>query len=51
MRHGRIVYSKGNAHIIDAVCCAMPARGQSVLNQVREETASLVPPATDPVFI
>jgi len=40
-----------NDHVIDAVRCAMLAREQSVLNQVGEETVSLVPLTTDPVFI
>jgi len=33
------------------VRCAMLAREQSVLNQVGEETVSLVPLTTEPVFI
>jgi len=51
LHDGRIVYSKGNDHIIAAVRCAMLARKQSVLNQVGEETVSLVPLTTAPVFI
>lgn len=51
LHDGRIVYSKGNDHIIDEVRCAMLAREQPALNQVGEETASLVPLATDPVLI
>lgn len=51
LHDGRIVYSKGNDHIIDAVRCAMLAREQSVLNQVGEETVFLVPLTTEPVFI
>jgi len=33
------------------VRCAMLAREQSPLNQVSEETVSLVPLTTEPVFI
>jgi len=51
LHDGRIVYSKGNDHVVDAVRCAMLAREQSVLNQVGEETVSLVPLTTEPVFI
>ncbi|MDR1657603.1 MAG: hypothetical protein LBT47_08620 [Deltaproteobacteria bacterium] len=51
LHNGRIVYSKGNDHVIDALRCAMLAREQSVLNQVGVETVSLVPLTTDPVFI
>jgi hypothetical protein len=51
LHDGRIVYSKGNDHVIDAVRCAMLAREQSVLDLVGEETVSLKPVLTDPVFI
>ncbi len=40
LHYGRVVYSKGNEHIIDAVCCAMLVREQGYLNQVGEETAA-----------
>nr|WP_231715813.1 LAGLIDADG family homing endonuclease [Desulfosarcina widdelii] len=51
LRDGRVIYSKGNDHIIDAVRCALLAREQANLDQVGEETVSLVPILTDPVFI
>ena len=51
LHDGRIVYSTGNDHVIDAVSCAMQAREQSTLNQVGEETVYLVPLTTEPVFI
>ena len=35
----------------DAVRCAMLAREQANLDQVGEETVSLVPVMTDPVFV
>jgi hypothetical protein len=51
LNDGRIVYSKGNDHIIDAVRCALLAREQANLDQVGEETVSLKPLVTEPVFI
>ena len=51
LRDGRVIYSKGNDHIIDAVRCALLAREQANLDQVGEETVSLIPVLTDPVFI
>jgi len=51
LHDGRIVYSKGNDHIIDAVRCAMLVREQANLDQVGEETVSLKPLVTEPVFI
>ena len=51
LHDGRVVYAKGNDHIIDAVHCAMRAREQANLDQVAEETVSLVPVMTDPVFV
>jgi hypothetical protein len=43
LSNGNVIYSKGNDHIIDAVRCAMLVREQSSLDQVGEETVSLVP--------
>ena len=51
LHDGRVVYAKGNAHIIDAVRCALLVREQANLDQVGEETVSLVPVMTDPVFV
>jgi hypothetical protein len=51
LSNGNVVYSKGNDHIIDAVRCAMLAREQGRLDEVREETVSLVPVVTNPVFL
>jgi hypothetical protein len=51
LHDGRVVYSKGNDHIIDAVRCALLAREQANLDQIGEETVSLKPVLTDPVFI
>ena len=51
LHDGRMVYAKGNDHIIDAVRCALLVREQANLDQVAEETVSLVPVMTDPVFV
>ena len=51
LHDGRVVCSKGNDHIIDAVRCALLAREQANLDQIGEETVSLKPVLTDPVFI
>ena len=51
LHYGRVVHSKGNDHIIDAVRCALLAREQANLDQIGEETVSLTPVLTDPVFI
>ena len=51
LRDGKIIYSKGNDHIIDAVRCAMLAREEGNLDNAREETVSLMPVLTNPIFI
>ena len=51
LHDGRVVYSKGNDHIIDAVRCAMLVLEQGRLDQVGEETVCLTPLLTDPVFV
>ncbi len=51
LHEGRLVCSKGNDHIIDAVRCAMPAREQAHLDIVGEETSSLSSLAAETVFI
>ncbi len=51
LRNVRAVYSKGNDYIIDAVRCTLLAREQANIDQVGEETVSLVPVLTDPLFI
>ena len=43
--------SKGNDHVVDAVRCALLAREQGTLDQAREETVSLTPLVTEPVFL
>jgi len=49
--NGNIIYSKGNDHIVDAVRCAMLAREQATLDTMSEETVSIMPVLTNPVFI
>jgi len=51
LSNGRIVYSKGNDHIVDAVRCAMLVRDQERLDRITEETPNVMPVVTDPVFI
>jgi len=51
LHNGIIVYSKGNDHIVDAVRCALLAREQGKLDQGAQETVSLMPLVTDPVFL
>ena len=48
---GNIIYSKGNDHIIDAVRCAMLAREQGKLDEVRAENVNLTPVLTEPIFL
>jgi hypothetical protein len=51
LRDGKVIYGKGNDHIVDAVRCAMLAREQGNLNGAGQETVHLVPLMTEPVFI
>jgi len=51
VRDGRVVYPKGNDHIIDAVRCAMPAREQANPYLVGGKTVSLSALVTEPVFL
>jgi hypothetical protein len=51
LRDGKIIYFKGNDHVIDAVRCAMLVREEGNLDPIGEETVSLKPVFTDPVFI
>ena len=51
LRDGKIIYSKGNDHIIDAVRCAMLIREEETLESAGQEVVSLKPVFTDPVFI
>ena len=51
LQNGNVVYSKGNDHIVDAVRCAMLAHEQNRLEGAREETVSVMPVITEPVFV
>ncbi len=51
LRDGKIIYSKGNDHIIDAVRCAMLIREEESLDLSGEEMVSIMPVLTDPVFV
>lgn len=51
LRDGKIIYSKGNDNIIDAVRCAMLIREEGNLGPVGEEVVSLKPVLANPVFI
>lgn len=51
LSNGNIIYSKGNDHIIDAVRCAMLAHEQATLDMVSEETVSVMPVMTNPIFL
>ena len=51
LRDGKIIYSKGNDHIIDAVRCAMLIRELGDLDPGTEETVFIKPVLTDPVFV
>jgi hypothetical protein len=50
LRDGKC-YSKGNDHIVDAVRCVMLVREEGNLDPLDEETVSLKPVLTDPVFV
>ncbi len=50
LQNGNVVYSKGNDHIVDAVRCAMLAHEQNRLDGAREETVSVMPVITEPIF-
>ena len=50
LSNGRIVYSKGNDHIVDAVRCAVLVRAQERLDKLREIIPMVTPVATDPIF-
>ena len=51
LRDGKVIYGKGNDHIIDAVRCAMMVREQDRLDMGGGGVAPLMPLVTDPVFI
>jgi len=50
LANGKVIYSKGNDHIVDAVRCAMLVRDQERLDQLREIVPTITPVLTDPIF-
>ena len=48
--NGKVIYSKGNDHIVDAVRCAMLVRDQERLDQLTEVVPMVMPRLTDPIF-
>jgi hypothetical protein len=48
--NGKVIYSKGNDHIVDAVRCAMLVRDQERLDGLQEVTPTVYPRLTDPIF-
>ena len=50
LANGKVIYSKGNDHIVDAVRCAMLVRDQERLDEVQVITPRVHPVMTDPVF-
>lgn len=51
LRDGKVIYSKGNDHIIDAIRCALLIREEESLDLGGEEVVSLKPLLTDPIFV
>ncbi|CAM2070236.1 Intein splicing domain-containing protein [Sulfidibacter corallicola] len=51
LRDGRVIYSKGHDHIIDAVRCAMLVRERSQTNQDGGQARCVLPVVTNPVFL
>jgi hypothetical protein len=51
LRDDKVIYSKGNDHIVNAIRCAMLVREEGNLDPIGEETVSLKPALTDPVFV
>ena len=50
LSRGRVIYSKGNDHVVDAVRCAMLVRDQERLDGLHEVTPTVYPRLTDPIF-
>jgi len=50
LANGKVIYSKGNDHIVDAVRCAMLVRDQERLDAVEVIVPMVTPVATDPIF-
>lgn len=52
LKDGRVIYSKGNDHVVDAARCAFLAREVETIPSFGpgEVTVSITPVATDPIF-
>lgn len=50
LRDDKVIYSKGNDHIIDAIRCAMLAREQGSLEGTTTERSCVMPLLTNPLF-
>jgi hypothetical protein len=50
LANGKVIYSKCNDHIVDAVRCAMLARDQERLDDLEVITEMPMPLLTDPIF-
>jgi len=50
LTRGRVIYSKGNDHVVDAARCAMLVRDQGRLDQLQEVAPNVYPVLTDPIF-
>jgi len=48
--NGKVIYSKGNDHIVDAVRCAMLVRDQQRLDEMEVIVPTVRPVWTDPIF-
>lgn len=52
LKDGRVIYSKGNDHVVDAARCAFLAREMEAIDGFNpgEISVSIMPVATDPIF-
>jgi hypothetical protein len=50
LANGKVIYSKGNDHVVDAVRCAMLVRDQERLDEIHEVTPDVYPVLTEPIF-
>ena len=49
--NGKVIYSKGNDHVVDAVRCAVLVRDEERLDGMTEVVPRLHPLLTDPIFL
>jgi len=48
---GKVIYSKGNDHVVDAVRCAVLVRDEERLDGMSEVVPRVHPLLTDPIFL